>query len=144
MADIVAQLAPSADQRRSSVIGDGKGLDYPLRAAPVAILIGDPYLARSADRVADRRRQVALCRNRRSALRDIDWRCSQVCNAKRGSGYASALSIHQDSSRLETDDERRIVAGHVLLAGSDPTGDAVASISAPAERLSERRACGVA
>jgi len=50
MADIVAQLAPSADQRRSSVIGDGKGLDYPLRAAPVAILIGDPYFARSADR----------------------------------------------------------------------------------------------
>jgi phage terminase large subunit-like protein len=44
MADIAAQPAPSADQRRSSVIGDGKGLDYPLRAAPVAVLIGDPYL----------------------------------------------------------------------------------------------------
>src|SRR5215467_2506886 len=73
MADIVAQLAPSADQRRSSVVGDGKGLDYPLSAAPVAVLIGDPYLARSADRVADRRRQVGLCRNRRAALRDKDW-----------------------------------------------------------------------
>src|SRR5262249_58404783 len=72
MADIVAQLAPSADQRRSSVIGDGKGLDYPLRAAPVANLIGDPYLAHSADRVADRRRQIGLCSNRRAALRDIN------------------------------------------------------------------------
>ena len=28
MADIVAQLAPSADQRRFNVISDGKGLDY--------------------------------------------------------------------------------------------------------------------
>jgi len=61
----------------SNIIGDGKGLDYPLCAAPIAILIGDPQLARSADRVADRRRQVALCGNRRSALRDIDWRVSQ-------------------------------------------------------------------
>src|SRR6516164_11057110 len=78
MTDIVAQLAPSADQSRSNVISDGKGLDYPLRASPVAILIGDPHLARGADRMADRRRQVALCRNRRSTLRDIDWRVSQV------------------------------------------------------------------
>jgi hypothetical protein len=50
MADIVAQLAPSADQRRSNVISDGEGLYYPLRASPVAILIGDPHLARGADR----------------------------------------------------------------------------------------------
>ena len=78
MADIVAQLAPSADQRRSNVISDGEGLYYPLRASPVAILIGDPHLPRGADRMADRRRQVALCRNRRTALRDIDWRVSQV------------------------------------------------------------------
>jgi hypothetical protein len=35
-------------------MSDGNGLDYPLRAAPVGILIGDPHLARSADRVADR------------------------------------------------------------------------------------------
>jgi hypothetical protein len=43
------------NQRRSNVIGNGKGLDYPPRAAPVAILIGNPYLARSADRLGARR-----------------------------------------------------------------------------------------
>ena len=32
MADIAAQLAPSADQRRSNVIRDGKGLDCPALA----------------------------------------------------------------------------------------------------------------
>jgi hypothetical protein len=47
-------------------------------------------------------------------------------------------------SCLETEDESRDVAGKVLRSGSDFTGDPVARISAPAERLSEWRACGVA
>ena len=63
---------------------------------------------------------------------------------KERSGSSTVLSIHQNWSCPETADESRHVAGKVLRSGSDFTGDPVACISAPAERLSEWRACGVA
>ena len=54
------------------------------------------------------------------------------------------LSTYQNWSRPKTEHESRVVAGNVWLSGSDPTGDTVASICAPAARLSERGACDVA
>ena len=42
------------------------------------------------------------------------------------------------------EDKGGVVAGNVLLSGLDPTGETVASFSAPAGRLSEWGTCGVA
>src|SRR6516162_6997823 len=64
-----------------------------------------------------------------------------VCDLQRGSGSATALSIHHNYSRLESEDESRIVAGSALAPGTGPGGDTLASISAPADWLSEWRGC---